>query len=179
MDEAGAVEAIRALNDRGYYVLRRQRSVRRARSTLPAGGLRRLNAAMQERLALEGAHVDRFCAEPDFAADQAIDAGKRKPVSNPFLEAMDEWPIVAERSFFVGVSGDNIEAARSAGICRASLCGATSRTSSIRFWLRSARSTAPRASLKAIGAYPGIRFAAAPLGRFHGRGRNEARRSPA
>ena len=44
----GAVEAIRTLNDRGYYVL------------VTSGDEPRLNAAMQERLAPEGAHVDRF-----------------------------------------------------------------------------------------------------------------------
>ncbi len=44
----GAVEAIRTLNDRGYYVL------------VASGDEPRLNAAMQERLAPEGAHVDRF-----------------------------------------------------------------------------------------------------------------------
>ena len=44
----GAVEAIRTLNDRGYYVL------------VTSADEPRLNAAMQERLAPEGAHVDRF-----------------------------------------------------------------------------------------------------------------------
>jgi dTDP-glucose pyrophosphorylase/histidinol phosphatase-like enzyme len=102
----GAVEAIRALNDRGYYVLV---------TTRGSGAARELNAAMQERLAFEGAHIDRFYSEPDSAADPAIDAAKRKSVSNPFLGAINEWPIVAERSFFIGARGDNIEAARSIG----------------------------------------------------------------
>ena len=54
---AGAVEAIRALNDRGYYVF--------VVSNPAARDAGRLNAAMQERLAREGAHVDRFYGDPD------------------------------------------------------------------------------------------------------------------
>jgi D-glycero-D-manno-heptose 1,7-bisphosphate phosphatase len=88
----GAVEAIRALNDRGYYVF-----VTGHRSDES----RRLNATMQERLAPAGAHVDRFT---------------REPVSNLLSEAMSAWPIVGERSFFIGAPGADVQAARSAGI---------------------------------------------------------------
>jgi D-glycero-D-manno-heptose 1,7-bisphosphate phosphatase len=94
----GAVEAIRALNNGGYYVF-----VTGHRS----GEARRLNAAMQERLAPEGAHVDRF------GCGDGTDAAKRTPISSLF-EGM--WPIVDERSFYVGVAGGDFKAARSAGI---------------------------------------------------------------
>ena len=94
----GAVEAIRTLNDRGYYVL----VTSHRRSDEP-----RLNASMQERLAPEGAHVDRF------APGHGIDDVTRKPKSNRLVEGM--WPIVAERSFYIGAGGDDLEAARSAG----------------------------------------------------------------
>lgn len=114
----GAIEAIRALNDRGYYVLVTGAGSVGARTT--GGDLRRLNAAMQERLAREGAHVDRFHLEPGHAGDvppgPAIGAVKAKPVSNLFFEAVNDWPIAGEKSFFVGVSGSDVEAARSAGI---------------------------------------------------------------
>ena len=115
----GAVEAIRKLNDRGYYVFVGHPSGC-AHRTLGAGDAFRLNAAMQQRLAAEGAHVDRFYGEPAYPADiapaHAIAAAKRKPVSSPIFNAMNEWPIVRERSFFIGASGDDIEAARSAGV---------------------------------------------------------------
>jgi D-glycero-D-manno-heptose 1,7-bisphosphate phosphatase len=62
----GAVEAIRALNDRGYYVLVTNHEADEAR---------RLNAAMQERLAPEGAHVDRF------APGDGTDTAKGSPIS--------------------------------------------------------------------------------------------------
>ena len=109
----GAVEAIRALNDRGYYVLV---------SSHHSGATREVNAAMQEQLAAEGAHVDRFYVEleatPSAAPGQAIEGARRKPGSSLLSEAMNEWPIVGERSFWIGVSADNIEAARNVGIAR-------------------------------------------------------------
>jgi dTDP-glucose pyrophosphorylase/histidinol phosphatase-like enzyme len=115
----GAVEAIRTLNDRGYYVLVTSRSGD-AERTRVASDSGRLSAAIQEQLAAEGAHVDRFYGEPYDPADvppgQATDAAKRKPISNLFLAAMNEWRIVAERSFFIGVASGDVEAARSAGI---------------------------------------------------------------
>lgn len=97
----GAVEAIRALNDRGHYVFVVINRSGDAQRTRVSGDGCLLNTAMQEQLAAEGAHVDRFYGEPD---------------SSPYLEAMNESPIVAERSFFIGVTGGDVEAARSAGI---------------------------------------------------------------
>jgi D-glycero-D-manno-heptose 1,7-bisphosphate phosphatase len=116
----GAVEAIRALNDRGYYVVVASHQLESTHITIAAGDAFRLNAAMQERLALEGAHIDRFYGEPEFTArsapGHATGAAKAKPVSHLFLEAMNERPIVGKRSFFIGVSVGDVEAARSAGI---------------------------------------------------------------
>jgi dTDP-glucose pyrophosphorylase/histidinol phosphatase-like enzyme len=95
----GAVEAIRKLNDRGYYVF----------VSHPSGGdTFRLNSAIQQRLAAEGGHVDRFYGDPSGA--------KANPVSSAIFNAMNEWPIVRERSFFIGANGDDIEATRSAGV---------------------------------------------------------------
>jgi dTDP-glucose pyrophosphorylase/histidinol phosphatase-like enzyme len=108
----GAVEAIRALNDRGYSVF-----VMSQLASAPApsaGKASRLHAAMQERLAAEGAHVDRFYGELGAAFGHPIDPAKQKP--SLFLEAMNEQPIVSERSFFIGARSDDLEAARSAGL---------------------------------------------------------------
>ena len=105
----GAIEAIRALNDRGYYVFVMSHRSGSAQTTRAVDEPCVLNAAMQEQLATEGAHVDRFYGKLNSPADvgsrRAIDAAKQKPVSNLFLEAMNEWPIVGEQSFFIGVSG--------------------------------------------------------------------------
>ena len=114
-----AVEAIRALNDRGYYVFVLRGQSRDAETKRVAGAAG-VKAGMQERLALEGAHVDRFYGEPEFTAGgvpgHADGAAKAKPVSSFIFAAMSEWPIVSERSFCIGASGDDVEAARSAGI---------------------------------------------------------------
>jgi dTDP-glucose pyrophosphorylase/histidinol phosphatase-like enzyme len=108
----GAVEAIRNLNDHGYYVFVSHHPS--ARDTF------RFNALLQQRLAAEGAHVDRFYGElgnsADIAPGRAIAAAKRKPVFSPIVDALNEWPIVRERSFFIGGRGDDIEAARGAGV---------------------------------------------------------------
>ena len=116
----GAVDAIRSLNDHGHYVFVVSNPSGNAHRTSAVGAARHLNAAMQERLAREGAHVDRFYGElespVDIASGHAIDATKQKPDASLLHKAMNEWPIIGERSFFIGVSNDDIEAARSAGI---------------------------------------------------------------
>jgi dTDP-glucose pyrophosphorylase/histidinol phosphatase-like enzyme len=116
---SGAIAAIRELNDRGYYVFVGDPSGG-AQGTRVADNAFRLNAAMEQRLAAEGAHVDRFYSEPAYPTDtssaDAIAAGTTKPVSSLVFDATHEWPIVRERSFFVGASGDDMEAARAAGI---------------------------------------------------------------
>lgn len=105
----GATEAVRSLNDRGHYVfVVGQSSGRAEASALDAC---RLNAEIQERLASEGAHVDRF-----YAAD-------RRPFSSVLDEAMNEWPIVREQSFLIGASGGDVEGARRAGLAAQLLDG--------------------------------------------------------
>jgi D-glycero-D-manno-heptose 1,7-bisphosphate phosphatase len=116
----GAVEAIRLLNDRGFYVFVTSHQSEGPQITRVAADASRLNAAMQERLATEGAHVDRFYGEPDrpagIAIGHSINRVKRRPRASLFFEAVNEWPIVHERSFLIGVSGDDIEAGRRVGI---------------------------------------------------------------
>jgi dTDP-glucose pyrophosphorylase len=101
---AGAGEAVRALNDRGLYVFVVGDSSARADAASAFDDLCRLNAEIQERLALEGAHVDRFCARDG------------RPFSSVLDEAANEWPIVRERSLVVAASKAEAEAARRAGL---------------------------------------------------------------
>ena len=63
---------------------------------------------MQQRLAAEGAMLTDSTGE--------LSAAERNPGLNPIFNALNEWPIVRERSFFIGASGPDIEAARGAGI---------------------------------------------------------------
>jgi D-glycero-D-manno-heptose 1,7-bisphosphate phosphatase len=101
---AGAVEAVRALNDRGHYVFVVGDSSVRAGAPGAVDDPCRLNAEIQERLAPQGAHVDRFYAKD------------REPFSSVLEEAMNDWPIVRERSILVGASNGEVEVARRAGL---------------------------------------------------------------
>jgi len=131
----GAVEAIRTLNDRGYYVVVTNDPPGGARTTLAADDSRRLNAAMRESLAREGAHVDRFCDEPHSQARPSGLVLRRREAASKacpelaegnapalaaigavWIKAMSDWPIVRDQSFFIGGRSDDAEAARSAGI---------------------------------------------------------------
>jgi len=100
----GAVEAVRALNDRGHYVFVAGDSSVRAEAPGAVDDACRLNAEIQERLAPQGAHVDRFYAKD------------REPFSSVLEEAMNDWPIVRQRSLLVGASNGEVEAARRAGL---------------------------------------------------------------
>ena len=51
-----------------------------------------------------------------FAPGQAIDDGKAKPFSSLLFEAMSEWPIVRQQSFFIGETALDAETALSAGM---------------------------------------------------------------
>jgi dTDP-glucose pyrophosphorylase len=97
---AGTGEAVRALNDRGVV----GDSSARAEAQGPFDDACPLNEEIQEGLALEGAHVDRFYARDG------------KPFSSVLDEAMKEWPIVRERSILVAASNAEAEAARRAGL---------------------------------------------------------------
>jgi D-glycero-D-manno-heptose 1,7-bisphosphate phosphatase len=101
---AGAVEAIRALNDCGFYVFVFGDSSGPAHAGSALDDACRLNAEIQERLAPEGAHVDRFYAARD------------RPFSRLLRKTMNEWPIVSKKSFLVGPATGEVEAARRAGL---------------------------------------------------------------
>jgi D-glycero-D-manno-heptose 1,7-bisphosphate phosphatase len=101
---SGAVEAIRSLNDWGFYVFVFGDSSGRAHAKGALDDACRLNAEIQERLASEGAHVDRFYAARD------------KRISSLLRAAMNEWPIVSKKSLLVGPATGEVAAARRAGL---------------------------------------------------------------
>lgn len=117
---AGAVEAIRLLNDRGYYVFVVTNQAGIARGYYSLDDARGFNQAIQDRLALEGAHVDRFYLSPyhpeGIVAEFAMDHFDRKPNPGMLLRAMAEWPVVKERSFLVGDKDTDLQAAERAGV---------------------------------------------------------------
>jgi len=101
---AGAGEAVRALNDRGHYVFVVGGSSASAAAPSPFDDARGLNAEIQERLTLEGGHVDRF-----FAGDGRL-------FSSVLDQVMNEWPIVRTRSLLVAASDAEAAVARRSGL---------------------------------------------------------------
>jgi D-glycero-D-manno-heptose 1,7-bisphosphate phosphatase len=116
----GAVEAIRNLNDRGYYVFVVTNQAGVARGIYSLDDARRFNLEIEERLAREGAHVDRFYMSPyhphGVVPEFAVDHWDRKPNPGMLLKAMSEWPVVRERSFLIGDKDSDITAAERAGV---------------------------------------------------------------
>lgn len=119
--QPGAREAIRLLNDRGYYVLVATNQAGVARGLYEETAIPVFHNHMQEQLAEVGAHVDAFYHCP-FHADGQVeryrvaDHPDRKPNPGMILRALDEWPVDRSRSFLIGDRSSDIEAAKRAGL---------------------------------------------------------------
>lgn len=116
----GAPAAVRRLNDLGYYVFVVTNQAGVARGFYGLDDVHRFNAEIQRRLAVEGAHIDRFYIAPyhpdGIVPEFAIDHLDRKPNPGLLLKAMADWPVVKDRSFLIGDKESDIEAARRAGV---------------------------------------------------------------
>lgn len=116
----GAIEAVRRLNDRGYYVIVVSNQAGVARGYYSLDDAARFNREMQARLVRHGAHIDQFYVcpyHPDGAvAEYATDHFDRKPNPGMLLRAMADWPIDKARSWLVGDKDTDIEAAARAGV---------------------------------------------------------------
>ncbi len=116
----GAIEAVRRLNDSGHLVLVVTNQSGIARGYYTLDDAHRFNRAMQHRLALHGAHVDRFYLAPyhpdGVVPRYALAHDDRKPGIGMIERAFAEWPIDKERSFVIGDKPSDMEAARRAGL---------------------------------------------------------------
>ena len=116
----GAREAVRLCNDRGYYafVVTNQAGV--ARGYYSETDVRALHGWIEEQLAAIGAHVDAFEYCPHHPDGNATDYGRRcrrrKPEPGMILDLFALWPINNDRSFLVGNTPSDIQAANAAGI---------------------------------------------------------------
>lgn len=117
---AGAKEAVKALNERGYlvFVVTNQSGV--ARGHFGTDEVERLHAWIDAELRRSGAHVDAFyyCPHHPEAGDgpytRACDC--RKPEPGLLLRAMAAWPVDRAASFLIGDEERDLEAARRAGV---------------------------------------------------------------
>ena len=116
----GAREAVRWLNDAGYFVFIVTNQAGVARGYYSEDHVKELHAWMNIELGKVGAHID--CAEycpyhPEGTVEQYRQVSElRKPAPGMLKKLLSEWPVDASRSFLVGDRATDIEAAAAAGI---------------------------------------------------------------
>jgi D-glycero-D-manno-heptose 1,7-bisphosphate phosphatase len=111
----GAPEAVRLLNEAGYYVLVITNQSGIARGFYDEAAVKSLHLHMQDGLAARGAHVDAFYYCPHHPEGTvksfAIRCRCRKPKPGMLEQAAREWPIDLGSSFLIGDKDDDIAAA--------------------------------------------------------------------
>lgn len=116
----GAKDAIRWLNDTGYYVFVITNQAGVAHGHYGEEQVHSLHAWMQRELQSAGAHVDRFeyCPyHPEGAVERYRRTSElRKPGPGMILKVRDEWPVDMEGSFMIGDRDIDMQAAAAAGI---------------------------------------------------------------
>jgi len=111
----GAPEAVRLLNDAGYYVIVITNQSGIARGYFDDSALKSFHAHMQEKLAAQGAHIDAFYYCPHHPEgvikSLAVRCHCRKPSPGLLEQAASEWPIDLSASFLIGDKDDDMTAA--------------------------------------------------------------------
>ncbi|MBR0694890.1 HAD-IIIA family hydrolase [Bradyrhizobium lablabi] len=117
---AGAREAIKLCNDRGYltFVVTNQAGV--ARGYYGVDAVHQLHDWMSCELAAIGAHIEEFQYCPDHE-EGVVEAfrrrsERRKPAPGMILDCFKGWPVRKEQSLLIGDKPHDLEAAAAAGI---------------------------------------------------------------
>lgn len=112
---AGAFEAVRLLNERGYHVCVVTNQAGIARGMYDAATVRHLHHWMQQELRQRGAHIDnfQFCPHhPEFDTPCAC----RKPAPGMLEAGAASMDMVREGSFLIGDKQSDLDAAARFGI---------------------------------------------------------------
>ena len=116
----GAREAVKAVNDAGYFafVVSNQSGV--ARGFFEERDVQALHRWMADNMAEMGAHIDAFEYCPDHP-DGTIEryrrvSDRRKPAPGMITDLLSRFPVDAEQSILIGDKTDDLEAARAAGL---------------------------------------------------------------
>jgi len=116
----GAREAVKAVNDAGYFafVVSNQSGV--ARGFYQESDVHALHRWMADDMAGMGAHIDAFEYCPDHP-EGALEryrrvSDRRKPGPGMITDLLGRFPVDADHSILIGDKGDDLEAARAAGL---------------------------------------------------------------
>jgi D-glycero-D-manno-heptose 1,7-bisphosphate phosphatase len=119
----GAVNAIRRLNDSGYYVFVVTNQSGVAHGIYDETAIHDLHRWMSEELRAAGAHIDdiRYCPHHPQASIAAYRAtcSCRKPAAGMLLDLMSVWPVIRKASILIGDKESDAAAGRAAGIAAA------------------------------------------------------------
>ena len=111
----GAPEAVRMLNNAGYYVIVITNQSGVARGYYKEAAVHQFHGHMQDALRTQGAHIDAFYYCPHHpegtVKEFAVRCRCRKPNPGMLEQAAREWPIDLGRSFLIGDKDDDMAAA--------------------------------------------------------------------
>ena len=115
-----AANAIRRLNDAGYFVFLFTNQSGVARGFFSEEALRMLHDWMRAELGSQGARIDdlRYCPHhPEGSVAGYLDPCEcRKPGPGMILDLIKHWPVRRDGSFVIGDRPTDIEAAEAAGL---------------------------------------------------------------
>lgn len=116
----GAIEAVRWLNEQGFYVFIITNQGGVAHGYYEEQHVHDLHAWMQQQMQQHGAHIDAFehCPyHPQGVVERyAQESELRKPQPGMILKLQREWTTDPSRSFVVGDRDSDVEAAIAAGV---------------------------------------------------------------